>query len=675
MAVSYENLPGAGSAPNGVEHTNVRDLHVAGPLDATLPPTPIRELLAASGATLYVLATDASLVATIRRAAEQHPLFVVETWQELREAVEAGQCGIALLDAAVLGSRVANCVATLHTYHDRLVTLVAADRAAAHEYVGLLSGGRIHRLLIKPTAIGAARLLIESATARRLQLREESQKAPKSAVPSVVAAAKIQLPKLGLAAAGVAAVALLGVAIVVGSRLDWWTLPAATATDNVVPAAAVPAPVAPTPEQVLADLRAKAVLAVREGRLAEPVGDSALDHYRAILALVPGDQNARDGIASAVNTLFTRAEEALLNDSLETAAAALDQVRRADPASSRLAFLDTQLTRALAVLAAPPQPQPKSPAAVVTAAAAAGPTELDSMLTLAGARLARGQILTPAGDSAVAYFDRAAQVGRSDPRVATLRADLSTALIAASRVVIDTDVAASANLAAEARRLGLDSPPLVALETDVSAAVARERQRQLSARLSSARERVRSGALFAPAGGSALDHLTGLQADAPDFAGLADEWEAFRQAAVLAIESSINRGDWATADTELAGLAKAPAGALTGQPLAAELAARRLQETYLATGAPASVMTLQRGVPAVYPPELLARGVRGWVDLEFVVDRDGRTRDVLAMQSSPPDRFDEAAVAAVRQYRYVPFEQDGRTYERRLKMRMRFQVQ
>lgn len=676
MAVSYENLPGAGSAPNGapngVEHTNVRDLHVPGPLDATLPPTPIRELLAASGATLYVLATDASLIATVRRAAEQHPLFVVESWPELREAVESGQCGIALLDAAVLGSRVTNCVATLHTYHDRLVTLVAADRAAAHEYVGLLSGGRIHRLLIKPTAVGAARLLIESATARRLQLREESQK--KATVPNVVAAAANRFPKLGMPAAGVTAVALLGIAIVVGSRLDWWT-PTAATTEVVVPAAAAPAPVsAPTPEQVLAGLRAKAVLAVQDGRLAEPVGDSALDHYLAILALVPGDQAARDGISSAVNTLFTRAEEALLSDSLESAAVALDQVRRADPASSRLAFLDAQLTRALAVLAVTPQTQPKStPAAVV--AAPAGPTELDSVLTLATARLARGQILTPAGDSAVAYFDRAAQVGQNDARVAALRAALATALIAASRTVIDTDAAASAKLAAEARRLGVDSPALAALEADVGAAVARERQAQLSARLDTARERVRSGALFAPAGGSALDHLTGLQADAPDFAGLAEEWEAFRQASVIAIESSVNRGDWATADTQLAGLAKAPAGALAAQPLAAELAARRLQETFLATPAQASLMTLQSGAPAVYPPELLARGVKGWVDLEFVVDRNGVTRDVVAKQASPPNRFDEAAVAAVRQYRYVPFEQDGRTYERRLKMRMRFQVQ
>ena len=98
MAVNYENLPGAGSAPRPADYPNVRDFPVAGPLDATLPPTPIRELLAASGATVFVLATDANFISTIRRAAEQHPLFVVETWPDLVEAVEAGRCGIALLN-------------------------------------------------------------------------------------------------------------------------------------------------------------------------------------------------------------------------------------------------------------------------------------------------------------------------------------------------------------------------------------------------------------------------------------------------------------------------------------------------------------------------------------------------------------------------------------------------
>src|SRR5262245_46979977 len=239
MAVSYDNLPGAGSAPRGVDHPNVLDLRIPGPLDATLPPTPIRELLAASGATVFVLSMDASFIATIRRAAEQHPMFVVVSWPELVEAVEAERCGIALLDAALLGARVSHCVAKLSIYHDRLVTLVAADRTAAQEYVGLLSDGRIHRLLIKPAAIGAARLLIESATARRLQLRDE---AAQLIAPGAVAAVSRRFPKWAWGvAAGVGAVVLLGVAIAVVG-LDWLNRSAGVETAAPADAAVVPEP-------------------------------------------------------------------------------------------------------------------------------------------------------------------------------------------------------------------------------------------------------------------------------------------------------------------------------------------------------------------------------------------------------------------------------------------------
>jgi TonB family protein len=275
----------------------------------------------------------------------------------------------------------------------------------------------------------------------------------------------------------------------------------------------------------------------------------------------------------------------------------------------------------------------------------------------------------------MAYLDRAAQIGPTDPRVAALRADVSAALIGAARLVLDRDAASAANLAIEARRLGPDSAALAALEADVGTALAREKQQQLAARLDTARQRVRSGALFAPVNDSALDYLAGLQAEAPALAGLAEEWDAFRQAAVVAIEGSIGRGDWGAADLELERLTQAPAGAIAAQPLAAELASRRLQETFLATAAPASIMKVQTAVPAVYPEDMLQRAIDGWVELELVVDRNGVPRDVVVKQSSPANRFDAAAVAAVQQYRFVPFEQDGRVYERRVALRVRFQVQ
>src|SRR5688572_2927163 len=667
MAARYENLPGAETPHLGVDFPNVRDvLRHRGPLEATLPPTPIRELLAASGATLFVLATDAALVTTIRRAADQHPLFVVETWAELIQAVESGRCGIALIDAAVLGARVAHCVAALAAYADRLVTLVAADRATAQEYVGFLSDGRIHRLVMKPLAVGATRLLIESATARRLQLREEpaNDGAHAVAAPAAGRAVQWRLP----AAAAAAAVALLAVAIVAGQQGWWAQFGRLGAKEPVaaVPAVVAPAATVPSPEDRLAEYRSKAALALEQGRLAEPAGDNALDHYFSILALAPADPGARAGVSAVVENLFTRAEEALLTDSLEAAATALDHVRRADPASSRLAFLDAQLARSLAALA------PRLPANVSSSPAAA-PTELESALSLATARLRRGQLLNPAGDSASAYLARAAELDPSDPRVAALRTDLAAALVQAARLEFDSDVTAAASLAAEARRLGVESAALAALENDLAVALAQEQQ--LVTRLDAARGRLQSGALFAPAGDSALDYLTALQTAAPDLAGLDEAWDVFRETGAAAIQDTIERRDWATADEQLTGLMRAPGGAAAAAPLAAELAAGRQQESYLATAAQASVLTVERSVAPVYPPLALQRETQGWVDLEYVVDRSGQPRDLVVVQASPSGLFDSAALAAVAQYRCVPFEREGRLYERRVRLRVRFQLQ
>jgi len=371
-----------------------------------------------------------------------------------------------------------------------------------------------------------------------------------------------------------------------------------------------------------------------------------------------------------VETLFSRAEEALLVGSLEGAAAALDHVRRADPTSSRLAFLDAQLARSLAALAVPPA----ASANAAAPGAADGPTELDSVLSLAAARLRRGQLLRPAGDSAVAYLERAARLDAANPGVAALRADLTAALLEAARLVAASDVAAATTLVTEARRLGGQSASVAALERELGATREREGQ-QFAERLATARERVQGGALFAPPSDSAFDYLSRLQADAPELAGLAEAWEAFRQAGAAAIRTDIANREWARADTELAALAQAPGGESAAAPLAAELAARRLQETYLADAAAPSELTLLQSVPVIYPNDALQLGITGWVEVDLIVDREGRPRDLSVIDASPRGRFDAAALAAVQQYRYAPFERDGRVYERRLQFRLRFQLQ
>ena len=186
---------------------------------------------------------------------------------------------------------------------------------------------------------------------------------------------------------------------------------------------------------------------------------------------------------------------------------------------------------------------------------------------------------------------------------------------------------------------------------------------------------MQSGALFAPASDSALDQLSRLQADAPDLPGLAEAWEALRQAGVLATQSALERRDWTAADTQLAGLAQVPGGAVAAAPLAAELAAGRLQETLLGDAGSG-----RRAPRAELGAGRLSAGSAGAWNRRLGRPRvhrrsDGQPRDLVVVEASPPRRFDAAALAAVAQYRYVPFELDGRIYERRLRLRVRFQLQ
>ena len=142
-------------------------------LDTTLPPTPLKKLLAADGASIYVFSADPGLIDVVQQAGgDQYPIHGVSDWAKLAELVEHGRCRIVLLDADTLGSQLQRRVVELRNHAAPLVVLVAAQRDAAQKLIGLLSDRSIHRLLIKPAAPGIARLMLESAVSRYLQLRE-----------------------------------------------------------------------------------------------------------------------------------------------------------------------------------------------------------------------------------------------------------------------------------------------------------------------------------------------------------------------------------------------------------------------------------------------------------------------------------------------------------------------
>jgi TonB family protein len=79
---------------------------------------------------------------------------------------------------------------------------------------------------------------------------------------------------------------------------------------------------------------------------------------------------------------------------------------------------------------------------------------------------------------------------------------------------------------------------------------------------------------------------------------------------------------------------------------------------YYKAGAAVPPPVKLREVPAEYPPGAREAGVQGLVVVELKIDENGNVADAKILKSVP--MLDEAALAAVRQWRFAPSTIDGR---------------
>jgi len=77
-------------------------------------------------------------------------------------------------------------------------------------------------------------------------------------------------------------------------------------------------------------------------------------------------------------------------------------------------------------------------------------------------------------------------------------------------------------------------------------------------------------------------------------------------------------------------------------------------------GVVSPVLIESTGVKPVYPEEALRDGLEGLVVLEAIVDERGRVGHDIKVVRRQGHGFDEAAVAAVRQWRFRPATRDGK---------------
>ena len=100
-----------------------------------------------------------------------------------------------------------------------------------------------------------------------------------------------------------------------------------------------------------------------------------------------------------------------------------------------------------------------------------------------------------------------------------------------------------------------------------------------------------------------------------------------------------------------------------------------LSRMTLSAGSDRDVLPLVRISPD-YPPRAVARGIEGWVIVQFTISETGTVKDAVVVEAEPSDIFDEAALKAIARWRYNPRVEGGVAVERvGVQTLIRFQLQ
>ena len=94
-----------------------------------------------------------------------------------------------------------------------------------------------------------------------------------------------------------------------------------------------------------------------------------------------------------------------------------------------------------------------------------------------------------------------------------------------------------------------------------------------------------------------------------------------------------------------------------------------------AGGSDSDVVPLVRVDPD-YPPQAKQRRIEGWVDIEFTIAPTGTVEDPKVIGANPRGVFEQAALRAVRRWRYNPKIENGVAVARAgIRVRLRFELE
>ena len=606
---------------------------------------------------LLVLSRDNVLVDTVRKSAPRGTRVVVApSLDQAAGQLPSLQPGVLLIDTAC-ASDVGSMVAQLTQHFPDLVVVVAGKSEDSQSLMRLTAAGQIYRFLLQPLSQGQTKLTLEAAVNRHHELTSTAKR-----LASGDDGGEKKNPMIAYAAIGVGVLALIG---------GIWFFMSKTSDKANETAVVASAPTTQSPAQKELALAKKAF---NDGKLVEPAGESALDLYRSALSIDPRSQEARDGVKAVADKILERAEKALLAEKLEDAIASLELARDIQPDHPRLAFLDQQISRERERLK-------------LSQAQEVG-GRVRTLLAQAAQRMEADRLITPQGDSARDSLIEARRLDPTDPAIQQAYRDLASRVVeSAKQAVAAGNLETAQVLGNAARQLGYGGTGLASVERALSdARNAANKRANVDSEVAAARKRLNDGQLIEPAGDSAKDHIAAVRAADSSRSDLAELntmlasklVEQGKQA--LAAQQFDRAKQLATAARETGVRGQESAIALLERDIDAQRKAvastAAKPSTPAATQPVATAVTLTRTktVMPVMPDSARRKGINGWVEVVFTVNTKGEVEDAQVRSSSPEEVFDDAALKAVRAWRFEPPKQDGKPVSTRSMIRLKFEA-
>ncbi len=560
------------------------------------------------------------------------------------------------------------------------VVIAIRDGSSAGMVDALMLEGAIHALVDTP--VESAPMLRAVSDAARISSTAEAL----SAVTAPSASSGGQEEK-----SGKSPVMMIGivVAVLAAAGAGWFFMkgsPSETAVADAAPAPAAAAPAAAAassemPVATLDEVLEKARLAMDERRYIEPAKNNALEHFRQVLVIEPGNAEATEGLKRLGGLLIARARTALEERRFDNALAELEAARSIDPKDARLAEVDarldsmraqTALAQIQATLAAQNFDRAQAlldgaqkDALLPPAQIAQLSKDLESrrrsvtvsrLVASAESRMANGRLVSPNDDSARDAIAALRSAGASNELVSRLNGELNQRLLAAARdAAARGDQAQVQAMLTAARENGVSAAALNAAQRDITAAAQKQQRTNddIARFAKAAQERLASGNLLAPANDSAVSNAerlrlldvrnpTTVQVVRDVRTRLIAEARA-RVAAKQTTEAAafLDAAESLGGDTDLGELRAAIASAQAAAATAA--AAPKLPP-----------LKMTRAPRPKYPTS--AKGVEGWVRVEFYVTPGGRTERMRVVSSEPAGLFDAAAIDAMASARFEEFD-------------------